>query len=91
MIITTRLPAALRATIDSLPRAMAFIEALDANGLLFHFEDDVRDCLWGVELTDEDLDILSSQRDALYADDFEWGEFECPIGYALHVSGHEMN
>jgi len=64
----------------------AFIALLLANKLLFHFEDDVHDIIWGE--TDEaptyvELCAMDKRRNELYT--LEWGEHECPIGYALHI------
>lgn len=64
----------------------AFIALLHANSLMFHFEDDVHDIIWG-ELAEaptySQLCLLDQRRDELY--ELEWDEYECPIGYALHI------
>lgn len=75
----------LRAPINNLAEAKAFIEALHAEGLMWHFDDDPVDCLHETSplVRREHAVLLGIQRDRLY--DFEWGEFECPIGYALHI------
>lgn len=67
-----------------------FIALLHANSLMFHFEDDVWDIIWG-ELANAPSDVeiaaLDSRRNELYEGDFDWGEHECPIGYALYIMG----
>lgn len=68
--------------------ANTFITLLCANNMLFHFEDDVDDILWGEaapHLIREELDALKLRVDELYSDDLDWGEHDCPIGYALEV------
>ena len=73
--------------LTSRPAAETFIRRLNESGLMFHFEDDVHDIMWiGVEPTFEQLVDLNCRRNELYT--FEWNEFECPIGYALHVMEH---
>lgn len=75
--------------ITTLDEAKAFVQFLQDEGLMFHFEDDVHDIIWGGSSeapTHEELVQMDLRRDELYG--FEWGEFECPIGYALHVMGH---
>ena len=62
----------------------AFIALLQANGLMFHFEDDVHDIIWGE--TGEapsftELCAMDARRNELY--ELDWGEHECPIGFAL--------
>jgi len=68
----------------------AFIALLHANSLMFHFEDDVWDILWGEAAdapTDVEIAALDLRRNELYEGQFDWGEHECPIGYALHIMG----
>lgn len=88
-MITSTLPRSLRIEIDSIARAKAWIRSVVDLGLLFHFEDDAHDVLWTQPLTNEDKDILNEQRAALYNEDLDWGDDECPIGYALRVEDGE--
>lgn len=71
--------------IASIEDAKAFIEQLNADGLMWHFDDCAVDCLHETNplVPREEAELLNEQRDTLY--DFDWAEFECPIGYALHV------
>lgn len=79
------LPSDLRAQPQTLDEAKAFIGALVAAGLLWHFEDDAVDCLHETNprISRANAELLNSNRDALYT--FEWGDYECPIGYALEL------
>lgn len=68
----------------TLNEAKAFINQLQDDGLLYHFEDTAKDCL-------EDKTsygrICRIQRamDEIYCADLDWGEHECPIGYAINL------
>lgn len=85
----------LCAPIDTLGDAQLFIRALGREGLMWHFEDCPIDCLHDARLTydgealisREDAELLGQQRDKLYS--FDWGAYECPIGFALHVHDPE--
>ena len=52
--------------------------------LIYHFDEDAEDCLKGV-VSKTEAKKIQSQVDAIYNADLDWGEFECPIGYCLHV------
>lgn len=80
----------LSTPITTQSEAEAFIAILHANSMMFHFEDDVFDIIWGelAELpNNEELVLLDQRRNELYEGEFDWGEHECPIGYALHIMG----
>jgi len=66
--------------------AKAYIRYLDSNGLMYHFDDGAFDCLYRNNVCSlaEALDI-QEVIDQIYEADFDWGEYECPIGYALHL------
>lgn len=79
------LPDGLFALIEDRPSAEAWIKALGAAELMFHFEDDPSDISWGNgwEPTPAEVALLKHQVARLYEQ--EWGDLECPIGYALLV------
>lgn len=81
------LPAALLAPITDAASGKAWIDALLADGRLFHFEDSPESIIGhGTEsatFRDEDCPLITAQVDALYA--LEWPEHDCPIGYALEA------
>lgn len=75
----------LRKPIETLDDAKAWIDELVRRRLDFHFDDSpetIEIGLSGFRLWhDDDCAMISDQRDALYC--FEWGEYDCPIGYML--------
>lgn len=72
--------------------AKAYVEALHAEGQMFHFEDDpdtIIEGKTGKYLFDYVTAAhVSARIEELYSFKWEWGEHECPIGYALHVMGY---
>ena len=78
----------LRRKITGLDEAKAWIADLVAIGLMFHFEDSadtIINGLTGERLFDDEEAVLVRARMAeLYALDWP-AEFECPIGYMMHV------
>ena len=69
--------------IETLEDGKRFIEKLVETDLLWHFDDDPVDCLESAIVTHRAARVLGKQRDSLYS--FDWGSYECPIGYALGV------
>lgn len=69
--------------IATLDEAKAFVQFLQDEGLMFHFEDDVHDVLWaeGNAPTYPELCAIDQRRNELY--ELDWGGHECPIGFAL--------
>tara|TARA_R100001440_G_scaffold35_2_gene79 strand:+ start:154 stop:375 length:222 start_codon:yes stop_codon:yes gene_type:complete len=70
-------------TIDE---AKAIINYLSKRKLIYHFDEDAEDCLKGV-VSETEAKKIQSQVDAIYNADLNWGKFQCPIGYCLHVMG----
>lgn len=75
--------------IESLEDAKAFIEELQRNDLMFHFEDspaDVIDHRTGKPtFKPAEAEKLEERLEELYEQDWESIGHECPIGYALQV------
>lgn len=77
--------------ITDIASAKAWIEALYAAEMLFHFEDSPTEIgnrvnvEWVPLWTPEQAKLVAARRDELY--DLDWSEVghECPIGYALEV------
>lgn len=91
-----KLPASIRAPITDLATAKAWIEALHAADLMFHFEDSPDSIVQadGEPLFFErDFQLIRDRVDALYA--LEWGPrpgmgyYYCPIGYSLSLDSLE--
>jgi hypothetical protein len=81
----------LRRPIKSLGDAKRWIEELSALELSFHFEDDPSDIVIGLSgvalFSDEEAVEVRRRQAELYS--LKWPEeFQCPIGYLLHVEGH---
>lgn len=80
----------LSTPIRTIDQAKVWIKELHDADLMFHFEDSPESIINGD--TGEALFSLSDCKKIrarvreLYS--FPWGDFECPIGYALHVMGH---
>jgi len=72
-------------TIDE---AKSIIDDLSKRKLIYHFDEDAEDCLRG-KVSEIEARKIQSQVDAIYNAKLNWGKFECPIGYCLHVMGEE--
>ena len=80
--------------IKTIEQAKAWIETLVADGKDFHFDDDPHEVIdYGKRdehgvcarvFDDAEADLVCERVDELAA--FDWGEYECPIGYVLHVT-----
>lgn len=77
--------------IKTLEQGKAFIRYLNDAEMMFHFEDDPADIITlstGKPLfTAAEARLVAKRVADLYA--LDWPkEYDCPIGYALHVMGH---
>lgn len=74
--------------IETIDQAKGFIAGLIEQDRDYHFDDDpkeVIDYATGERVfTDEEAEQLVKRVDEMYA--LEWGKFECPIGYLLHLT-----
>ena len=86
--------------ITTLEQAKSFIRSLYEHGLMFHFDDGAHDCLDGVTaevlgrprgaaLGYEQTTLIDKRVIETYA--FDWGVFECPIGYCIETIDAEQN
>ena len=76
----------LKKPITTTQEAKAFIETLEKENLLFHFDDDPFDIIDMDNkrtFTDEEAKLIDERVQELF--DQEWGEFEDPHGYALYL------
>jgi len=67
-----------------LKHAKQFIEQLNINGHLWHFDDCPLDSLNGVVGTETTRRYRETIA-AIYAAGLDWGEYGCPIGYAIAI------
>lgn len=78
-------------TIDA---AKAWIEAMDAAGMMFHFEDSPDSILKGGTdsplFSEEESEDVAERVAELYELDWTVTGHECPIGYALQVADEEF-
>lgn len=83
--LATAQDGALCRAIEDRKTAEDWIRALHAEGLLFHFHDSPETVLWadGWDMSEAEGKLLSKQVACCYEQ--EWGDLECPIGFALTV------
>lgn len=67
--------------IKNIAAGKAWIEALDAAGMSFHFEDSPETIINGIK----GVPLVRQRVSELYALDWSEAGHECPIGYALEV------
>ena len=72
--------------IKNIDDAKQFIRNLKRYDLLFHFDDDIYDCLQE-QASFELLKVIDSRVNEIYENPFlvDWGECECPLGYVLEL------
>lgn len=77
----------LSTPIETLEAAKAFIRWLGDEDLSFHFDDRVEqivDIRTGERVfTDEEVPLVNARTEEIFG--FEYGEDECPFGYAIRV------
>jgi len=84
----------LSSPITTLHDGKAWITALHARGMMFHFEDDPAEIIMiadGARLfSDDECDMVRDRIDELYA--LDWSAHRgCPIGFALELMQHEWD
>jgi hypothetical protein len=78
---------ALSAPIHDFESAKAWIRGLRPAGLEFHFEDSPETIVnekGQRTFTDDECVVVRERVEQLYS--FDWGRYECPIGYMIEVS-----
>lgn len=75
--------SAEKQTIQSFEEAAAYIDALAAADLLFHFDDDAADCLSAHGLTDEQLEAITHNVAQLFEVDWQAHGYDCPFDYVI--------
>ena len=70
----------------NLSKAKNFIEKLHKNNLMFHFDDGAVDCLYkNNKVTLEEAKEIDSTLDEIFNANLDWGNYECPFGYAIYL------
>lgn len=82
---------AIAVPIADFESAKAWIRGISDAGLMFHFEDSA-ETIFDIRtmertFSDDEAPIVRERVAALYG--FDWGEFDCPIGYALAIEGQD--
>jgi hypothetical protein len=79
----------LQNPITSTEEAFAFIENLERHDIAFHFDDDPFDII-GMDgqrtFTDSEAKLIDQRVPELFQPQFNWREFECPFGFAIHCT-----
>ena len=78
--------------ITTLHEAKLFIEGLVRNDLIFHLEDDPFDIIdmnGERTFTDKEATVIDKRVQEIYGKDFDWGTYDCPIGYTLDIGAFE--
>lgn len=89
--VSNRIPEGLKKPITTIAEAMAWIDLLVSSKMDFHLEDSAASIgymegpnrQWVDLFTKADARIVDVRRHELYALDFEWGTYDCPIGYMM--------
>ena len=66
----------------NIQKAKEFIKSLAETDCIWHFDDCPIDCLDGVVSKSQAIEY-GKMIDKIYAADLDWGQYECPIGYAM--------
>ena len=69
----------------NLQKAKFFLATLESEGLMYHLDDNAVDCLNQVT-TQERAEQIQKTVDAIYSASLDWGKFECPIGFSIHLT-----
>ena len=78
----------------NLQEAKDFLEKLENEGLMYHLDDDAVDCLSSCPVaygltpatTPERAEQIQKTINEIYSAELNWGEYECPIGYSIHLT-----
>ena len=69
----------------NLKEAKFFLATLESEGLMYHLDDRAVDCLNQVT-SPERAEQIQKTVDAIYSASLDWGKFECPIGFTIHLT-----
>ena len=84
--------------ITNIEQAKAWIEKLVDAGMDFHFDDDPHEVIdygkrdehgvYARVFNDDEADLICKRLDEMST--LDWGNYECPIGYVLHLQEVEQ-
>ena len=72
----------------NLKKAKGFLRKLKDEDLMYHLDDDAEDCLRNAT-TPQKAKAIQKTVDEIYEADLDWGKYDCPIGYCLHIMNFE--
>ena len=75
----------------NLKKAKGFLRKLKDEDLMYHLDDDAIDCLHESNnlITLKKAKAIQKTVDEIYEADLDWGKYDCPIGYCLHIMNFE--
>ena len=68
--------------------AKEFLRTLWNDDLMYHLDDDAEDCLRNAT-TPQKAKAIQKTVDEIYEAQLDWGVYDCPIGYCLHLMAME--
>ena len=71
----------------TITEAKNFIKSLHKDDLMYHLDDDAVDCLYESNkvTTLKRAKAIQKAVDEIYEAQLDWGLYDCPIGYCLHL------
>ena len=69
----------------NLQKAKFFLATLESEGLMYHLDDNAVDCLNQVT-SPERAEQIQKTVNEIYSASLDWGKFECPIGFSIHLT-----
>tara|TARA_R110002167_G_scaffold306956_1_gene511603 strand:+ start:211 stop:462 length:252 start_codon:yes stop_codon:yes gene_type:complete len=71
----------------NLQEAKEFLRTLWNDDLMYHLDDDAVDCLYESNkvTTLKRAKAIQKAVDEIYEAQLDWGLYDCPIGYCLHL------
>jgi len=68
----------------TITEAKEFLRTLWNDDLMYHLDDDAEDCLRNAT-TPQKAKAIQKTVDEIYEAQLDWGVYDCPIGYCLHL------
>ena len=72
----------------TITEAKEFLRTLWNDDLMYHLDDDAEDCLRNAT-TPQKAKAIQKTVDEIYEAELDWGVYDCPIGYCLHLMAME--
>ena len=75
----------------TITEAKNFIKSLHKDDLMYHLDDDAVDCLYESNkvTTLKKAKAIQKTVDEIYEAQLDWGVYDCPMGYCLHLMAPE--